>query len=235
MTILVGDVVASARDELLDPQGVQWVDATIMRWLNDVLAAAASLKRDIYPQVTGVPLTPGSVQALPAGLIQFMEPYYNTNTGKEVTKAGLALVARRIPAWRSATPTADVQEAMADERAPNYFHVYPPNTGTGNLTCLVGGIPYLNPATTPGLFSANYPTSAAVPGYLSQSQAVIPILDNYRSALVEGLCAKALFANTRRQDVNRANLHWQKFEGGILSLKVSIPEATPKLSEKAEA
>jgi hypothetical protein len=220
VTIFVGDVVSSARDVLLDPAGATWVDATMFRWFNDVLAAAADLKRDINPQVITVPLVAGSVQQLPATALQILEPLFNTVSGNAVTEASMTLIARRLPGWRSVNPATDVTDMMTDERSPVVFHVYPPNVGNGNLTLLAGVTPVL-------------PASALTPT-LSTSTATVPIPDHYRMALVDGIVSKALGANTRRQDIQKATFYWQKFEGGILAAKVSQPDVQPVLAKREE-
>jgi hypothetical protein len=117
------------------------------------------------------------------------------------------------------TPTLDVLEVMHDERSPTVFHVYPPNNGSGALTLLVGAIPFIA-LTTSGLYPLNSSTVA------------IPIPENYKQAIIDGLCSKALAAQTRRQDITKAQLYWQKFEGGIIASKSAIPDATPELTTK---
>jgi len=198
----------------------------MLLWLNDVLAAAVSLKRDISPVVATCPLVSGSVQNLPAATgqygsyVQCMEPLYNTASLNAVNKAGMTLIQRRIPNWRTITQTTDVTDVMFDDRSPTVFHVYPPNNGSGSLQMLVGGVPFM---------------SGAGVATLNTSTTVIPIPDNYRQAIVHGLISKALASQTRRQDTQKAQFHWQIFEGMILASKIAIPEATPRLSEKEQA
>lgn len=214
MSVLVSDVVGSARDELLDNGSLGfyfWSDAELERWLDDVMAAAATLKRDIYPQIIQIPLVAGSVQNVPAGALQFMEPYFNLVSQLGVTPGSIQLVQRRFPNWRSTfPPSIDVTDAFPDERSPLVFHVFPPNNGSGVLVALCGMIPVL----------------AAI-GCLPISNAVIPLPDNYRQALVDGLVARAFGANSRRQDITKAQFYWQRFEAQIVGGKMAQRETVP--------
>ena len=219
MTVLVSDLIGSVRDELLDtgPSYYTWSDATLERWLNDVLAAAANLKRDISPQIIPIPLVAGSVQTVPANVLQLLEPYFNVDSGNAVTKGGLTLISRRFPAWRANTPTVDVSDVTTDERDPVHFQVYPPNDGTGRIMALCGVVPVLSAI-----------------GCLPISAATVPVPDNYRQALVDGVCSKALGANTRRMDISKANFYWQKFQAGIMGGKMAQMETAPELTDREE-
>ena len=219
MSVLVQDIIGSIRDELLDNGTAYytWSDATLIRWLNDVLAACADLKRDIYPQIVPIPLVAGSVQTVPTNVLQLMEPYFNVASGNAVTKGGVNLISRRFPTWRAGTPKPDVSDVTTDERDPIHFHVYPPNDGTGQIMALCGVIPVLS-----GI------------GCLPLSASLIPIPDNYRQALVDGVCSKAMGANTRRQDVTKANFYWQRFQAGVVGGKMAQLDTAPKLSDAEE-
>jgi hypothetical protein len=217
--MLVGDVVNSVRAILLDPVPTTWLDPAILLWLNDVLAAAANLKRDINPQIISVPLVSGSVQALPATAVQLLEPYYNTASLKACTISPMTPLQRRVPAWRSATTSIDASDIFVDERTPLIFHCYPPNTGAGSIQALCGVVPFLSGA---GLIPLN--TSAVA----------IPVPDNYRQAIVDGVVSKAMGANTRRQDIQKATVYWQKFEAGIVGGKMGQRETAPQFDDKEE-
>ena len=216
MAVLVSDVIGSARDILLDNQTAYytWSDATLERWLNDVLAESVNIKRDINPQIIPVPLVAGSVQSCPATVLQLMEPYHNVVSGASVTKGGQELISRRFPNWRSMTPTVDASDVTVDERDPVNFHVYPPNTGTGEIMALC--------AVTPVLSAI---------GCLPISSSAIPIPDNYRNALVAGVVSKALGANTRRQDIQKAQYYWGLFANGIKTGQQAQLETAPEPSE----
>ena len=217
MTVLVSDVIGSVRDELLDNGTAYytWSEATLERWLNDVMAAAATLKRDIYPQIVPIPLVAGSVQTVPANVLQLLEPYYNVASGNAVTKGGLTLISRRFPTWRAGTAAVDVSDVTTDERDPVHFQVYPPNNGTGQIMALCGCIPVLSAI-----------------GCLPISSSAVPLPDNYRQALVDGVCSKAMGANTRRQDITKANFYWQRFQAGIMGGKQAQMETAPELTDR---
>jgi hypothetical protein len=213
---VIGDIATSVRGVLLDPSpGVTFPDTLLTVWINDVLAAAANLKRDINPQVIACPLVAGPNQTLPATALQLLEPYHNTVSKAGATKASQELITRRFPAWRSITATKDATDIMLDDRAPNAFFCYPPNDGTGSLTALCGVTP---------VFTATYPlVSCAV---------ALPVPDNYRYAIEAGVISRALGANTRRQDIQKSNYYWMQFESGIKSGQMAqlqtAPEATGK-------
>jgi hypothetical protein len=214
VALLASDIIGSARDGLLDNgvSPVTWTDATMLRWLADVMAAAVTLKRDIAPAIVAVPLATGSVQLLQSPNVQFMAGYYNTSSGVSVTPAGLVLMSRRFPSWRAAAMTVDVTDVMPDERSPLVFHVNPPNNGTGNLTCLCGTLPVITNDSSP-----------------------IVIPDHYRAALVDGLMSKGYFANTRRNDIAKGQAHWQMFESVIIGAKTAQRETQATLQDQTEA
>src|ERR1700752_5343868 len=191
MGLVASDVLNSVRDELLDAglaPAQTWTDATLLRWLSEALGAAVTLKRDIAPQVVAIPLATGSVQQVPSSnpnCAMFLQGYYNTSSGNAVTPGGVLLLSRKRPNWRAQPPQVDVIEYEADQRSPTYFHVFPPNNGTGNLTALCGVIPVVKALTDP-----------------------IVVPDHYRSALMHGVVAKAYGASTRRNDVQKMMSHW---------------------------
>ena len=230
--MLVGDVVTDFRNEVLDQTPTTWLDAAVLQFLNSILAAAVGLKKDLVPYQATIPLVAGSVQSLTqatgltaanfSSLVQCIEPLYNTASLNGLNKAGMLLLNRRIPGWRTITPTVDATDIMFDQRDPARFHCYPPNTNTGSIQMICGAVPYFVSSL-----------SGLIP--LSASVVVIPVLDNYRQAIVDGLCSKALSAQTRRQDIVKANLFWQKFQAGIRGVQVALGEAAPELADKAEA
>jgi hypothetical protein len=218
MALVASDILSSVRDELLDA-GVApaqtWTDATLLRWLSEALAAAVTLKRDIAPQIVPIPLATGSVQQVPSSgpnCAMFMQGYYNTSSGNAVTPGGVLLLSRKRPGWRATAPTVDVIEYEADHRSPTYFHVFPPNNGTGNLTGLCGIIPVVTAVGNP-----------------------IVVPDHYRSALMHGVVAKAYGASTRRNDVPKMMAHWQMFEAMILGGKTAQIEVSPGVTDMSEA
>jgi hypothetical protein len=218
VSVLVSDFVASVRDRLLDNGNVQtWSDLQLTRWIDVVLAAASNLKRDIYPKIAPVSLLPGSIQTIPLDGLQFLGAYYNVVSGNVVNPGGLELMDRKFPAWRAAASAKDVEDVFTDERSPLVFHVNPPNDGTGQITLLYGA--------TPAIVEIG-----CVPG----SAAVLPVPDNYRKALEDGVVSLALGANTRRNDTGKANFYWGLFERGILGGKAAQAETAPKLGPGEE-
>ena len=217
MSATIGDLATSIRAVLLDPSpGVTFADTTILVWMNDVLAAAANLKRDISPQVISCPLVAGPNQTLPATALQLLEPYHNTASKAGVTKASQELITRRLPAWRSITGTIDATDIMLDDRAPTAFFCYPPNSGSGALTSLCGVLPIVSSPTYPLI-------SCAV---------ALPVPDNYRFAIEAGVISRALGANTRRQDIQKSSFYWQQFEAGIKSGQMAQLASAPEDAAK---
>jgi hypothetical protein len=214
VALLASDIIGSSRDELLDNgvSPVVWTDATMLRWLLDVIAAAVILKRDIAPAIVQIPLATGSVQILQPPNVQFMAAYFNTSSGAAVTPGGIVLLNRKFPTWRASAPTTDVTDVEADQRDPLVFHVYPPNNGTGNITGMCGTLPA--------------PTATNQP---------IVIPDHYRAALVAGLVSKAFGANTRRNDTQKQQVWWQMFESLVIGAKAAQREVMSTLVDQTEA
>jgi len=215
MTILVETILQTARDITLDPGGVTWVDATMERFLNHVLASASNWKRDIYPQIITLPLVAGTIQTAPAGVLMVMEPYYNVDSGASVTKGELRLISRRFPNWRSNTPTVDATDIFVDDRSPDIYQCFPPNTGAGQIQALCGVTPIITAF-----------------GCLPTSNTVFPLPDNYLGAVVDGLVGLCFGSNTRRQDITKANFYWARCQAGIIGGKQAQFEPAPMLGEK---
>lgn len=217
MAALVQDVAISVRGVLLDPSpGTTWPDTLLLEWFNDTLAAAANLKRDINPQVVAMPLVAGSVQSAPSTVLQILEPYFNTASKNGVTKASQELISRRIPNWRTITQTVDALDIMLDDRAPTQFYCYPPNNATGSITALCGVIPIISSPTYP-LITCTVP---------------LPVPDNYRFAIESGILSRAYGANSRRQDIAKANFYYQQFEAGIKSGQMAQLAVAPENAAK---
>jgi hypothetical protein len=214
MPLTAGDIISSARDELLDNgvSPVVWTDTTMQRWLSDVMAAAVTLKRDIAPAIVQIPLATGSVQTLQSPNVQFMAAYFNTVSGLGITPGGIVLLNRKFPSWRSAATTVDVTDVEADQRDPLVFHVYPPNNGTGNVTAMCGTLPVVTSNSSP-----------------------IVMPDHYRAALVAGLVSRAFGANTRRNDVAKQQVWWQMFESLVIGAKAAQREVMSTLVDQTEA
>jgi len=217
MALASSDILSSVRDELLDA-GVApaqtWSNTTLLRWLSEVLGAAVTLKRDIAPQIVQIALATGSVQQVPSSspnCAMFLQGYFNTTSGNAITPGGVLLLSRKRPNWRGQPAAVDVIEYEADRRSPQYFHVFPPNNGTGNITALCGVIPVVVATTD-----------------------LIVVPDHYRSALMHGVVAKAYGASTRRNDVQKMMSHWQMFEAMIIGAKTAQAEVSAGVTDLAE-
>jgi len=215
MSVLLTDFFQSVRRTLLDPEPAQtWSDTDLTGFTNRILAQAANLKRDIAPAIVPVPLVAGTVQQLPPNGLAVMNIYYNVASGQVCRQGGLELMNAKFPTWRAGAAGPDVFTWMTDERSPRFFHVNPPNDGTGQVVVLMGTVPSISMVPSAG--------------------GVMPLPDEYQWAIHEGVVAMAYAANSRRQDITKATAHYQMFTMALTGSKMAQSEVAAALGQGEE-
>lgn len=135
MSITASDVIDRARDLLIDPDGVRWTDAEMLRWLTDAERAVVSVIPNASQTITTKALVVGPRQTIPAGGIQLLRAYRNLSAvgvrGNIIHEVEWELFNRQYPEFPTDTVAADVVAYAFDPNDPTAFYVFPPNDGTG--------------------------------------------------------------------------------------------------------
>lgn len=172
--ITAQDVVTRVRGQLIDPDGVRWTDAELLRWVADALRTVLAAKPAAMSTVAVVPLVAGTKQVLPADAHMLLGIVRNMGSdgvtpGRAVRPISRELIDAFNPDWHQATPAAAVQNYVFDANLLDTFYVYPPNNGAGRAEIIY---------------------AKAAPSEVGLSDE-LPILDNYLIALTDYVLFRA--------------------------------------------
>lgn len=197
MTIAVGPLLDSVSTTLLDTARRTWpLQADLVPYLNEALAATAALKPDMYTVQEFITLVAGISQVIPAAGVALLDVIQN-ESGRVVTQVDAGLLDEANRFWPRATQETVVQHFAADPRDPRRFNVTPPNDGTGRVQVLYGAVP--GPVT-----GSSGEDLLLAPSYLA-------ILTNY-------VLGKAYGKNSKKQDLTKATFYMNQW-GTALGLK----------------
>ena len=186
--MLASVIIDRARTTLIDPDAVTWSDDELLDYLSAAQRAICQIKTDAYTIKDFIPLVSGVSQELPDNGLQLLDVYRNAS-GTTINQVGRELLNNANRQWVSATPDADVDEFMTDERDPRRFMVSPPNNGSGSIEVLYG----------------------AIPPELTGTGGSIVVKDTYDMALWAMTVSQALAKNGKRQDLSKSQQFMQLF------------------------
>jgi len=166
--------MARARAQLIDPAGTRWSDEELLHWLSDGLRTVLAVRPSVMSTFGVVSLVAGTRQRIPTNGHMFLGATRNMGSDGATPGRAVRVVSREVldgfsPDWHAATATAVAQNIVFDPDTLSGFFVYPPNTGTGKLEVI-------------------YAVSAPD---LTQLSDVLPILDNYLTALTDYVLFRA--------------------------------------------
>lgn len=194
MTILASTIIAALRVTLLDPApGVAWSDADLLTMLNEAERNACMLRPELYTKRVAIPMVAGVMQALPAGGTVLLSLDVNATSGarcRRVDLAKLQTTSDQFYPLNTSSPAVDVTWYALDSRDPKRFHVLLPNNGTGSVVALYG----------------------AVPPQIAVVGTAISLDDVFELPLLHFMLAEAYAANTKRQDLTKAQFYRASFE-----------------------
>lgn len=196
--MLALDPIELARDTLLDPDGIRWIDTDMLRWVGDALRAISVLRPPAAATTISTQLTADSVlQSLP-------------------TDAFVLLDVRRNMGADGATPGKPIRDVDYDSLRAFETTWY---SGTGETE--IDNFAY-RMAEDPLVFWVSPKTHAVTPVYVEMTYAKVfpnpesmseelPLGDEYKTAIAEYITAKALSVDSDISDPQKAEMHMQAF------------------------
>jgi len=177
MTTVASAVIGKARLDLNDPivapatDGVRWLNADLLGYLNDGQALIAKLKPDASIITGEISLVAGCKQALPAGGIAPIRFGKNVTGGTVPSKALPETLDVVIPDWQNHTASATVKVIGYNPTNPTVFYTYPPQ-----------------PTSTSQKIEAAY---LAIPAVVAAVSSNITLPDDYVPALIDYMLHRA--------------------------------------------
>lgn len=138
--MLASDIIDRARIVLNDADGVRWLDAEFLKWINDGQRVIALVRPDSCVSNTTVTLVAGTKQSLPNDALRLLDIVRNINAdnsaGRTVRLVDRSVLDTQNVNWHSETGAAVVKNFIYDNRDPKTFYVYPPALSTSKLEIL---------------------------------------------------------------------------------------------------
>lgn len=216
-TQAVTSTIWRVRQLIHDSAGSRWDDAEMLKWLNDGLLETVLHKPTANSKRVTLQLASGTVQSLPTSALQLLRISHNKVSSSSIRFIDQDRLDAADPYWRVSsadTRTVDVQHYMYDPIAPKEFHVYPANTGTGQLEATV----------------------AETPSNITNMQTIFPLEDVYGPAIVDYLLYRAYskhskFAGNEQRAANAYNRYLQQLgvkAQGEAMLSPSVTNKNPQ-------
>jgi len=221
-TLTVVSLLLRVRDTLQDTTGVRWLDAELLRYVNDAQREIINLRPDASSTTANVDLVAGTAQTIPTAGLRLIKVVRNMSAagGSATGKRAIRIVDREIldtqePDWHDPTVSGDathvsvVKHYIFDEDDPRRFYVYPGVLVTNASACFVE-IVY-----------------SAAPTEITSTSTAIQVDDIYANAIIDFVLYRAYMKDAEFAGNNqRASSHYQLFvgsvtQGGQVSIMVS--------------
>lgn len=194
MATPASEIIARAREDLNDADGVRWPGLTMLKHLNEAQALIVILKPSANAVTALAPLAAGTRQALPAGAVVMVRPTRNVKADGTFERVPRLVTPEvldgLLPGWHAATPAKTVRYVAYDPAAdPKQFWVYPPQPADTDQklemihSALPEAIPNVNanvsladeyvPALVDYLVHRCFAKDSEVPESLGRSQAAL--------------------------------------------------------------
>jgi hypothetical protein len=211
-TITVANLLLRVRDTLQDTTGIRWLEAELLRYVNDAQREIVNLRPDAASTTVNVALVVGTAQTIPAAGLRLIKVVRNMNQagGSATGKRAIRIVDREIldtqePNWHDPTVSGDATHATTvkhyvfDEDDPRRFYVYPGASSTSTFIEIV--------------YSAS-PTNIA-----SVGSNTIEVDDIYANAIIDFVLYRAYmkdaeFAGNQQRASGHYNLFLTSVSGG---------------------
>lgn len=138
--MLASDIIDRARIVLNDADGVRWLDAEFLKWINDGQRVIALVRPDSCVSNETKTLVAGTKQTLPANGLRLLDVIRNKVThgndelgGRVVRMVDRDVLDTQNINWHSETASATIKNFVYDNRDPTTFYVYPPATAGAKL------------------------------------------------------------------------------------------------------
>ena len=203
-TLTGANLISRVQDTLQDTTGVRWIEAELLRYINDAQREVVNLKPDATATTANMALVVGTKQSLPTGGLRLIKVTRNMSdaSGGASVKRAIRIVDRAIldsqePDWHDpsvsgdAAHTTTVKHYVFDEDDPRSFYVYPGASSTSTFVEIV---------------------YSAAPSDLGNTSAVIAVDDIYGNAIIDFVLYKCYMKDAEfAGNAQRAQLHYQLF------------------------
>lgn len=148
--MLASDIIDRARIVLNDADGVRWLDAELLKWINDGQRVIALVRPDASVGMVTKTLDAGTKQTIPNDGLRLLDVVKN-GAGRAVRHVDRDILDTQNPNWHNETGVASVKNFIYDNRNPKVFYVYPP-AGSGGTAATLDLVYSKNPTdvTTTG-------------------------------------------------------------------------------------
>lgn len=156
--MIASDIIDRARIVLNDADGVRWLDAEFLKWINDGQRVIALVRPDSCVANTSVTLVAGTKQSLPNDGLRLLDVVRNINSdstgGRTVRMVDRDVLDTQNVNWHSETGTLVVKNFIYDNRDPKTFYVFPPATSSSKVEIIYSKNP-TDVTTTGGTISVS--------------------------------------------------------------------------------
>jgi len=218
-TITAANLLLRIRDTLQDTTGIRWLDAELLRYMNDAQREIVNLRPDSAADHSNVQLATGTEQVIPDVGLRLIKVVRNMSAagGSATGKRVIRIVDREIldtqePNWHDPTVTGDAAHTTVpkhyvfDEDDPRKYYVYPGVAGNAFVEIVY----------------SRSPTDFA-----NTSSAVSYLDDTYANAIIDYVLYRAYMKDAEfAANQQRSSTHFQLFAtsigaGGQVQLNVS--------------
>jgi hypothetical protein len=143
--VIASDIVSRARTILNDADGVRWLDAELLNWINDGQRMITLVRPDASVTSAAVSLSAGTKQTLPADALRILDVIRNIGAdgsgGRAVRLVDRDVLDTQNPTWHADAGQAVVKNFVYDNRDPKTFYVYPPATAASKVEVMYSKLP----------------------------------------------------------------------------------------------
>ena len=228
-TITVANLILRIRDTLQDTTGVRWLEAELLRYINDAQREIVNLRPDASSTTANVALVVGTAQTIPTAGLRLIKVVRNMSAagGSATGKRAIRIVDREIldtqePDWHDPTVSGDashtttVKHYVFDEDDPRRFYVYPGASTTSTFVEIV---------------------YSAAPGNITSTSTAIEVDDIYANAIIDYVLYKCYMKDAEfAGNQQRSGMHYQLFTsslgtGGQVQLTLSPNMDAPQAAQ----
>jgi len=207
-TITAANLLLRIRDTLQDTTGVRWLDAELLRYMNDAQREIVNLRPDAAADHGNVQLVTGTEQTIPDVGLRLIKVVRNMSaTGSSATgKRVIRIVDREIldsqePNWHDPTVSGDaahttvVKHYVFDEDDPRKYYVYPGVAGNAYVEIVFSRSP------------TDFANTGSAVSYLD---------DTYANAIIDYVLYRAYMKDAEfAGNQQRSGMHYQLFTSSL--------------------
>jgi hypothetical protein len=154
--MLASDIINRARTVLNDADGVRWLDAELLNWINDGQRVIALVRPDASVSNTSLALAAGTKQTIPNDGLRLLDVMRNVGAdgsgGRSVRHVDRDILDTQNPSWHTDSGQVTIKNYVYDNRDPKTFYVYPPAANGARLEIIYSKNP-TDAATTASALS----------------------------------------------------------------------------------